>query len=263
MGLFDIFKKKALVEQPKTYICARCKKEITDSESKWIGNHRFCVKCAASPKNATITPKHKVDNFATTKQIKASPNSLDLQEEAKKAGYQAYMDYAKGSLTPEEAYLNRGFVKDKNGNWVYRKLQTKDTFICSKCGKELKKKYLHQNNTCVDCATAPDTSFKIVLKQGGHKLPDGCILEKFYLYKENDDIIRIFWSVGFGYSMLGHNPGAGGNDIVPAEYFINHDLSGFATYISNKYKDIATYDEIYYNSEIQTLFELLALDSER
>jgi len=39
--------KKVSVEQPKTPICSRCKKEITDSESKWIGNHRFCVSCAS------------------------------------------------------------------------------------------------------------------------------------------------------------------------------------------------------------------------
>ena len=44
-----------------TYICARCKKEITDEESKWIGNHRFCTDCAASPKAVTnnITVKSK------------------------------------------------------------------------------------------------------------------------------------------------------------------------------------------------------------
>ena len=30
------------------------KKEITDAATKWIGNHRFCVNCAAPPKNITF-----------------------------------------------------------------------------------------------------------------------------------------------------------------------------------------------------------------
>jgi len=105
-----------------------------------------------------------------------------------------------------------------------------------------------------------DMSFNIVIKKGGSRLPDGCILEKLYLHKSKDDVIKLFWSVGFGYSMMGHNPGAGGDDIVPAEYFIKKDLSVFASYMSNKYKDIIMYDDICYNSEIQTLFELLTLE---
>ena len=53
MGLFDIFKKKAVAPQ-KTFMCARCKKEITDEETKWIGNHRFCRDCAAPPKSTSL-----------------------------------------------------------------------------------------------------------------------------------------------------------------------------------------------------------------
>ena len=105
-----------------------------------------------------------------------------------------------------------------------------------------------------------DMSFNIVIKKGGDRLPNGCILEKFNLHKEKDNVVKIFWSVGFGYSMGSHNPGAGGDDIVPAEYFVNKNLSAFASYISNKYKDIITYDDICYNGEIQTLFELLTIE---
>ena len=119
MGLFNLFKKKE-----KTYICARCKKEITDAESKWIGSHRFCSDCAAPPKNVNMAPKQAVDNSITTKTIKVNTISTALQKEAEEAGYQAYMDYARGSLTPEEAYLSRGFVKDEDGKWVYGKLVT-------------------------------------------------------------------------------------------------------------------------------------------
>ena len=44
-----------------------------------------------------------------------------LKTEEKEAAYQAYMDYTKGSDTPEEAYTRRGFKKDKEGKWVYIK----------------------------------------------------------------------------------------------------------------------------------------------
>lgn len=68
MGLFNIFKKKAIAlqdmqekdhsitTQPKTFTCARCKKEIADEESKWIGNHRFCSECATPIKTSIIAP---------------------------------------------------------------------------------------------------------------------------------------------------------------------------------------------------------------
>ncbi len=63
MGLFDIFNKKTTTAQSKIYICTRCKKEITDNESKWIGNHRFCENCAAPPRvainNTTVELKEK------------------------------------------------------------------------------------------------------------------------------------------------------------------------------------------------------------
>ena len=143
MGLFDAFKKKAVAPQ-KTFICARCKKEITDEEFKWIGNHRFCKDCAAPPKKSAM--------------------ESHLESEAREAGYQAYMDFARGSLTPEQAYSNRGFVKDKDGKWVYGKLITKDTFICSKCGKELAQKYMHANHICVDCATNRTTKKDVQLE---------------------------------------------------------------------------------------------------
>ena len=107
-----------------------------------------------------------------------------------------------------------------------------------------------------------DMSFNIVIKKGGNSLPGGCYLEAFYLHKEKDDVIKLFWSVGFGYSFGGHTPGAGGDDIVPAEYFIKKDLLAFASYMSNKYKDMITFDDICYNGEIQTLFELLTLEEE-
>ncbi len=58
MGLFNIFNKKTTTAQSKTYTCARCKKEITDSESKWIGNHRFCSNCAARMKANTAAIQH-------------------------------------------------------------------------------------------------------------------------------------------------------------------------------------------------------------
>lgn len=105
-----------------------------------------------------------------------------------------------------------------------------------------------------------DMSFIIDFKKGGKTLPDGCILEEFCLYKRKDDVINLCWSVGFNYSFGGHTPGAGGYEIIPAEYFVNKDLFAFASYLSNKYNDYITYDDICYNGEIQILFELLTLE---
>ena len=54
MGLFDIFKKgqsKAICK------CARCKKEISEDESQWIGNHRFCKSCASPKRNPVSHPQ--------------------------------------------------------------------------------------------------------------------------------------------------------------------------------------------------------------
>ena len=103
-----------------------------------------------------------------------------------------------------------------------------------------------------------DTTFNIVIKKGA-TLPGGCLLEKFCLYKGKEDVVKIYWSVGFGYQWGSHTPGAGGSDVISAEFFIEHDLYAFATYISKKYKDYVTFDDIYFNEEIQTLFELLTL----
>ena len=108
-----------------------------------------------------------------------------------------------------------------------------------------------------------DMSFNIVIKKGGSSLPNRCYVEKFDLHKDKDDVIQLIWSVGFGYSFGGHTPGAGGEDIIPAEYFIKKDLLAFASYMTNKYKDMmVTFDDICYNSEIQALFELLTLEEE-
>lgn len=185
---FNLFNKKK-----KAFICERCKKEITDEESNRIGNHRFCSDCAATPKVNRV-PKQVVDNFATTKTIKEDTISDVLQKEAKEAGYQAYMDYAKGSLTPEEAYLNRGFVKDKDGKWVYGKLVTINDTIKSNTNEkeqqeiitaelfELVSKYNEMKTDKIDL----DNIFigKCVNKPGGI----GCIYRSngWYLYHVDD-----------------------------------------------------------------------------
>ena len=83
MGLFNLFNKKSIVTQ-KTYTCARCKKEITDAETKWIGNHRFCNKCAAPTKanNSIQTEKKIIDNSSTIHPQKISAiNKCALQKE--------------------------------------------------------------------------------------------------------------------------------------------------------------------------------------
>ncbi len=215
MRFFDIFKKEVSAEQSKTYICARCKKEITDSESKWIGNHRFCKNCAAPSKSDTIN-KH-------------------LEEEAKEAGYQAYMDYAKGSLTPEEAYLNRGFIKDKDGKFIYGKLATIDdavkqeenSYICARCKKKItdsESKWIGNHRFCINCATPikekPLT--ETVQKDLCKKYTTGPLASTFeYAYKlvaishkmymDGNSMAYFVLLNGLGHSIVEGQPGAGHN----------------------------------------------------
>ena len=238
MGLFDIFKKKTLVVQPKTYTCARCKKEITDAETKCIGNHRFCADCAAPPKTSTLE-KH-------------------FENEAQEAGYQAYMDFARGSLTPEQAYSNRGFVKDQNGNWVYGKLQTKDTFICSKCGKELKKKYLHKNNTCITCVTTSSIN-NVPKKQENAPNRTICLFHEGDQYQgthieltiKNDNEICIqdtgWWPV--------HRGASNGGCIttnLDADYFQKNTIDDFIAFLSSEKKQ--DFSHLKNRADINALF---------
>ncbi|MBE6912921.1 MAG: hypothetical protein E7473_10390 [Ruminococcaceae bacterium] len=77
----------------KKYICARCKKEITESESKVIGVHRFCKKCAGptqGKKNVKMlcelrtTPmpeKTNVAKTATANKYTFSNNSYPIPHE--------------------------------------------------------------------------------------------------------------------------------------------------------------------------------------
>lgn len=101
--------------------------------------------------------------------------------------------------------------------------------------------------------------FHITMKQGGGRLSGGDgLIERFALYKNPYDEIRVRWSIGFGYAMGSHNPGAGGDDPVPSVFFLNNDLPAFAAYIAEKYSNFATYDEIFSNDEIKILFDLCA-----
>lgn len=69
MRLFDIFKKRTVMSQDtpekdntltmqsKTYTCVKCKKEITDAETYWRGNYRYCKTCGGAPKS-TVNKNH-------------------------------------------------------------------------------------------------------------------------------------------------------------------------------------------------------------
>ena len=95
-------------------------------------------------------------------------------------------------------------------------------------------------------------SFTIDLR-GGDSLPCGTTLERFELWKKDDDAIWIRWSVGFG--GFWNNPGAGGEDLVPSIFFIQHDLEAFAAYLCDEYKDMVSHDYILNNREIRDLFD--------
>ena len=123
-----------------------------------------------------------------------------------------------------------------------------------KCDEQIKD--VHTNETAEELPQVlRGMDFRIVIKKGC-ALKDGTLLEYFLLSKVGDTA-KIHWSVGFGYSWGAHNPGVGGADTIPAELFVHHDLSAFAAYLSEKYRDWITYDDVYFNSEIKTLFELL------
>lgn len=100
-------------------------------------------------------------------------------------------------------------------------------------------------------------SFSIEMKKPGHYKDIG-LLERFRLYKVPYGRIYVSWAVSSGH-VVGLVPGyASGSDPVPAEFFRNHDLNGFARYMVEKYKFLeCTADEIFRNDEIWTLFELL------
>lgn len=124
MRLFDLLKKN------KSYICAQCKKKIADNETYWIDDYRFFEKCA-NPSKTKTTAQTIVGVYYNEKvyisgdKIYCGDKQITVEEARKKESdfwkYQAYMDYAKGSYTPEEAYTNRGFVKNAEGKWAFNK----------------------------------------------------------------------------------------------------------------------------------------------
>lgn len=64
MGLFNLFSKIPLHTQK--HYCTRCKKEISDDETKWIGNDRFCIACA----NSSLKPN---DSDLQSRQCDSEP----------------------------------------------------------------------------------------------------------------------------------------------------------------------------------------------
>lgn len=89
MGLFDLFRQKG----DKVIHCARCKSEITEDESEWIGNHRFCKACAKPPKVFTgsrgskehaVTDRPKVDLLRCTGTLSAEDLMYHQEEKQEK-----------------------------------------------------------------------------------------------------------------------------------------------------------------------------------
>ena len=77
--------KKATIPDVKQYpTCARCKRIILESQSVWIGNHRFCQECARS--HADV--KKAVDTVDTQRekciQVQRLANALGQIQELKK-----------------------------------------------------------------------------------------------------------------------------------------------------------------------------------
>ena len=129
MGLFDMFKKKADAPQ-KTLICARCKKEITDEESKWIGNHRFCTDCAAAPKVAT--------SKVPVKSKKDKPRWLKNENVYQKRDLQSYKKviHSAGAHVMGELYEEVN-VELCDGKYYYATLSMTDRFNAGGHRKEI------------------------------------------------------------------------------------------------------------------------------
>lgn len=51
MGILNLFKKQTTHK----ICCARCKREILEDETQWIGNNGFCQKCAQSPSHTIFS----------------------------------------------------------------------------------------------------------------------------------------------------------------------------------------------------------------
>lgn len=97
MGLFSIFKKKksnndfepknikacTVPMSKKTLNCARCKKEIAESDAKWVGNHRFCSDCAAPFKSQSAFSSNYQPKFPEFK-CSVCGNDLSIASRHKK-----------------------------------------------------------------------------------------------------------------------------------------------------------------------------------
>ena len=82
----------------------------------------FNLRKTGKKRNTIIVAKYYNDLIYILNGELYCNNTIITIEEARKResdyiGYQAYMDYAKGSATPEEAYFLRGYVKQDN-MWV-------------------------------------------------------------------------------------------------------------------------------------------------
>ena len=78
MKLF-LFKK---VDTNETFSCARCKKEVPESELKRIGNHRFCKKCARPYLGQSVVPNN---TFSEKKEVTTEP--IPIKEYRNVYGY--------------------------------------------------------------------------------------------------------------------------------------------------------------------------------
>ena len=77
-----------------------------------------------------------------------------LEEEVRRATYQACMAYEKGGAYPDDAYAAHRFVKDNSGKWVYVSSNPKNNFVCQKCGIKMSRFYMRQNNICNSCISS-------------------------------------------------------------------------------------------------------------
>ena len=129
-------------KQTKTYICARCKKEITDDESKWIGNHRFCKDCAAPPKVATnnVTVKSKENAYESKKDKQQYLKSEDVYQKRDLQSYKKVIHSA-GTHIMGELY-EEVTAELCDGKYYYATLSMTDKFNAGGHREEIPKDFI-------------------------------------------------------------------------------------------------------------------------
>ena len=87
MSFFDIFKRNkadsfSREEETRLHTCARCKKEISESETHWILSHRYCAECVKPSQKyraaiENLESQKAAERKAQTKKAPPAPKKVE------------------------------------------------------------------------------------------------------------------------------------------------------------------------------------------